>query len=379
MAYFEQRKNGWRAQVRRRGMPSISRTFDLKADAEAWAREIEREAQRGNISALDNAAGRTTVGEVIARYRETVLPASRNLGLPSLLRNIEEHFGSFFLANVRGVDIAAWRDRLSAEGYAPKSVIHHLNALSALFAHAERELSIPLPAGNPIRSVRKPTGARARDRRLRSSELEALLKAAEAPGTSKGLREIITLAIETSMRRGELLALDWARIDLRRRIAHLETSKNGESRTVALSTTAVKALEALTPKAGGPVFAWKTPDGFKKIWERCVARARRDHLHQTLRERLSAEGLDGAAEVRALIYKKRSPQPRTLALLDELKGTDPFLSDLHFHDLRHEATSRLFEKGLGIMEVASMTGHKSLSMLKRYTHVEAEKLAQKLG
>lgn len=62
------------------------------------------------------------------------------------------------------------------------------------------------------------------------------------------------------------------------------------------------------------------------------------------------------------------------------KKPDPaFLAGLHFHDLRHEATSRLFEKGLGIMEVASMTGHKSLSMLKRYTHIEAEKLAKKLG
>ncbi|MHB1669846.1 tyrosine-type recombinase/integrase [Thiomonas sp.] len=62
-----------------------------------------------------------------------------------------------------------------------------------------------------------------------------------------------------------------------------------------------------------------------------------------------------------------------------VKPDPSFLTDLRFHDLRHEATSRLFEKGLGIMEVASMTGHKSLAMLKRYTHVEAEKLAQKLG
>lgn len=59
---------------------------------------------------------------------------------------------------------------------------------------------------------------------------------------------------------------------------------------------------------------------------------------------------------------------------------DPaFLNDLRFHDLRHEATSRLFERGLGMMEVASMTGHKSLSMLKRYTHVDAARLAEKLG
>jgi site-specific recombinase XerD len=85
------------------------------------------------------------------------------------------------------------------------------------------------------------------------------------------------------------------------------------------------------------------------------------------------------SEIRAVVYKHRAPLPRTAALFEKIGSTDPFLKDLRFHDLRHEATSRLFEKGLGIMEVASMTGHKSLSMLKRYTHIEAEKLARKLG
>ena len=88
---------------------------------------------------------------------------------------------------------------------------------------------------------------------------------------------------------------------------------------------------------------------------------------------------DGAGEVRAIVYKKRKPSPRTVALLAKIERDDTQLVDLRFHDLRHEATSRLFEKGLGIMEVASMTGHKSLAMLKRYTHIEAEKLARKLG
>lgn len=151
-----------------------------------------------------------------------------------------------------------------------------------------------------------------------------------------------------------------------------------ESRTVALSSAAIQALASLPRRIDGKVFPWATVSGFKSIWKRCVARARRDHLHAALRARLVAEGADADVEIRALIYKKRAPQPRTLAHLIEVERSD-FLANLRFHDLRHEATSRLFEKELGIMEVASMTGHKSLAMLKRYTHVEAEKLASKLG
>jgi integrase len=126
------------------------------------------------------------------------------------------------------------------------------------------------------------------------------------------------------------------------------------------------------------VFRWKTAEGFKAVWTRWLARARRTALLDKLRTELDSIGLDGEAQARALQWHKREPDPRAVALWEQLQS-DPFLDNLHFHDLRHEVTSRLFEKGLGIMEVASMTGHKSLSMLKRYTHIEAEKLAKKLG
>lgn len=86
-------------------------------------------------------------------------------------------------------------------------------------------------------------------------------------------------------------------------------------------------------------------DSFENAWRRCKARALR-------------------------LYAEAVPP----------EARDPhFLHDLRFHDTRHEATSRLFEKGLGIMEVASMTGHKSMTMLRRYTHIDAEILAAKLG
>jgi integrase len=350
MAFFEQRKNGWRAQIRRRGMPSISRTFNLKADAEAWAREVERELQRGNAAVLRDDAGKTMLAEVAARYVAGPVQAMRSrVDVTRYMRAASERFGPMFLASIRAVDVAAWRDELLAECLAPQSVIHHLNALSGLFSFVEKELSIALPAGNPVRGIRKPSLPKARDRRLQAGELDALLAAADAGRSDRtpGMRQAVTLAVETSMRVGELIGLEWKRIDLARRTAHLVDTKNGESRTVALSSSAVGALQSLPRRIDGRVFDWKTSQGFERSWRLCKARALTTY---------------------ATICTQASKTP------------DPaFLADLRFHDLRHEATSRLFEKGLGIMEVASMTGHKSLSMLKRYTHIEAEKLAKKLG
>ncbi|MHB1701213.1 MAG: tyrosine-type recombinase/integrase [Acidobacteriaceae bacterium] len=351
MAYFEQRKAGWMAQIRRRGMPTISRTFDLKSDAETWAREVEREVQRGNSAVLRDDAGRTTMAQAVELYvaGPVQLLASR-VDVTRYMDAAQARFGSFFLSAIRGVDVAAWRDELLKSGLSEQSVIHHLNALSGLFSFVEKELSIDLPSGNPVGKVRKPAMPKSRDRRLRPGELDALLAAAGATGRTPGLPQIIILAVETSMRLGEMLGLEWKRVDLVKRTAHLVDTKNGESRTVALSSAAsaaLKSMSALPSRIDGRVFGWAASDSFEKSWTRCKARA------------LAAYQADCAAST-------TKPDPG-------------FLADLRFHDLRHEATSRLFEKGLGVMEVASMTGHKSLAMLKRYTHVEAEKLAAKLG
>lgn len=381
MASITERKNAdgsksWQAKVRRKGAPSVSRTFDLKGDAETWSREVERELQRGNVAVLRQDALRTTVADVVARYRDTALPNLRSRSAAAYITAVNERFGSLFLANVRSVDVSAWRDELLARGLAPQTVRHHINTLSALFTFTEGDLSIELPGGNPVRKVKKPPAPPSRDRRLRPGELEALQ--AEAT-TATGLREIIVLAVETSMRLGELLALRWANVNLTQRIAHLPMTKNGESRTVALSSAAIQALQALPRRLDGRVFTWTRTDSFEPIWGRLRTRARKAHVLNRLREELNQRGIDGTSEVRALVYKKRQPSPRTVALYEKIEKTDMFLHDLRFHDLRHEATSRLFEKGLGTMEVASMTGHKSLSMLKRYTHMDAAKLAQKLG
>jgi integrase len=130
------------------------------------------------------------------------------------------------------------------------------------------------------------------------------------------------------MRRGELLRLTWEDADLDLRVAHLDMTKNRSKRDVPLSSEAIILLRSLPHDISGYVFPL-TAASLRGLWNRACNRAD--------------------------------------------------ITDLHFHDLRHEATSRFFEKGLNVMEVATITGHKDLRMLQRYTHLRAEDLAKKLG
>jgi integrase len=162
---------------------------------------------------------------------------------------------------------------------------------------------------------------------LQAGEEERLLTACGQAGTP-WLKPMVQLALETGMRQGELLALTWDHIELGRRVARLLDTKNGEARDVPLSSAAVTVLRDLTHCLDGRVFPLNK-DQVAHFFTRAAAQAE--------------------------------------------------LVDLRFHDLRHEATSRLFELGLNPMEAAAVTGHKTLQMLKRYTHLRAEDLAAKLG
>ncbi|MEC5159868.1 MULTISPECIES: site-specific integrase [unclassified Janthinobacterium] len=184
---------------------------------------------------------------------------------------------------------------------------------------------IALPGGLPTAQVRKPAKPRGRDRRVTTAEIVKILDATE----SSELRTIVTLAVETGMRRNELASLIWEEIDLKKQIAHLPKTKTDVPRTVPLSKAAIKALKSFGTKKNGRVFALQA-ESMSQAFERACATHRAD------------------------------------------------IAGLRFHDLRHEATSRLFEKGLNVMEVAAITGHKTLDMLKRYTHLRAEDLAKKL-
>jgi integrase len=313
------------AQVRRAGFPPQSKTFENRRDAEKWVRSVEREMDTGAFIPRDEAA-RTMINDLSKKYREELLPKQRGKRQEdNRLKAVEDKFGAFNLSAVTPAMVAKWRDELS-ENLAPQTVQHYLAVLNRLYKAAARDFGIPLPLGNPVAAVRMPTISNARERRLEGDEGTRLLAALDA-SRGKHLKSVTLLALETAMRRGELLALRWEFVDLKRRVVHLPETKNGSTRNVPLSTTAVAVLERLPRNISGRVFDTS--------------------------ETAITEGFQRAA--------KRAGIP-----------------DFRFHDIRHEATSRLAEK-LQMHELGKVTGHRSPRMLMRYYHPRAEDLALKLG
>lgn len=354
----------WRAVVRKKGFPRYTRTFERHRDAQGWATDLEAAIGRRDLAEVrrltdDGGGDLRTVADLVDKFITDVVekPGRRANQVASekpRLARIREDLGKLTLEMLSAQDIAAWRDKRLKSGAATQTVRHDLNQVSVVLKLAISEWGIQ-GIRNVVRDVEKPSPAAGRDRRVSQAEIEALLAAADqipAGGgrpAGRGMTAIIILAVESSMRLGELVGLQWGHVNLNRRTAHLPKTKNGESRTVGLSTKAVAILTGMQadPRPDGRVFDWARSDSFVGRFIGLVRRARAAY-----EARIEAEGL--------------KPDPR-------------FLVDLRFHDLRHEATSRLFERGLNPMEVASMTGHKSMQMLKRYTHVDAEKVAAKLG
>ncbi|WP_066710932.1 site-specific integrase, partial [Curvibacter delicatus] len=280
--------------------------------------------------------------------------------------------------------LASYRDeRLKA--VSPQSVVHELGMVSRIYKVAAMDWGIALPRGNPVALVRKPTLRNERDRRLVGNE-EELLSAALRTCKNPYPHAAFVLAVETAARQSELIALTWEDIDLHARVARIRgknggVTKNGDTfRDVPLSTRAINTLKALPLPRSGSVLRM-SQNSLKLAWQRAVSRARQSHLHERLRQRLTAAGVTAAnqeREIRALVFRKRAPSPRTVQLLKDLENSDKTLEDLKFHDLRHEATSRLAER-LEMHELMKVTGHKTSRTLMRYYHPRASDLAKKLA
>lgn len=384
MAAFTQRESGrWQAKVRRDGWPVQSKTFRTRADAEAWARTVEREMDVDAFINRDDAE-KTTFAKAAERYARYVLPSKRGKDQDGyVLKKVVKAFGAYSLASITPARLSEYRDnRLKA--VSPQTVIHELGMVSRIFKAAAMDWGIALPKGNPIALVRKPALSNDRERRLEGKE-EALLMTALQQCGNIWPHTAAVLAIETAGRQSELLALQWEEIDLKRRVARLRgkeggITKNGDTyRDIPLTKTAAALLEALPIKTKGKVFPI-SQNALQMAWGRSLARARKTHVHQILRGMLTDNGMEQDAqdrEIRALIYKKRAPEEITLELMAVIEADDKVLVDLHFHDLRHEATSRLAEK-LAMHELMKVTGHKSTRMLGRYYHPRAADLALKL-
>ena len=347
----------WKALIRKRGWPTASKTFRTKRDAEDWARRAEDEMVRG-VYIDRTSAERLSFGDALDRYLSEVTPTKKpgtQVAEKKKATPLRDYFGAYSLAAITPDLIAKYRDeRLAtprtvrdgkkriqkpeAGTLSPNTVRLELALMSHLYTTAIREWQLGL-VRNPVANVRKPAPGDGRDRRLSEDE-ERELRARINAHSNPMLGWIFTIAIETGMRSGEIAGLRINQVDLKRRVVRLAMTKNDSARTVPLNQAATKAfMDAVANPA--------RPKGCQLVF-------------------FGEPGRNG--ERRPYVFNKVWRQIK-VAL---------GLGDLRFHDLRHEAVSRLVEAGFSDQEVSAISGHKSMQMLKRYTHLRTEDLVTKL-
>lgn len=332
MATFRKRNDKWQARVQRAGQSSIAKSFNTKADAVKWARNIESQLDLGVLAAKQSMP---RMMSVLARYLEEVTPTKKGVKQErNRIRQLQKSkLAEMTVDKITSEAIAQYRDT-RLKKVSANTVRIELALISVVFEQCRKEWGFAL--ANPVRGIRIPKPGKPRQRRLELGEEGALLAACR---TSRAyyLHSFVVLAIETGMRFGELLGIRWEHTNLNSQTIYLPDTKNGHPRTVPLSTRAVEAINALPRAINGKLFN----SGYQSI-------------HNAFN---------------LAVTKAQITQP----------DSDTFLRGLRFHDLRHEAVTRLFEKGLNPIEVGMVSGHKTLSMLQRYTHLRSEELVSKLA
>jgi integrase len=326
MATIRKRGSSWQVQIRRDGFPPLTKSFSTRADAAEWARDKERQIDRAELPTTIRDFKGMTVADLLKRYEQEVTPKKRGAKFErSRLRQFLNHsIASANLHSLSGALVSRYRDdRL--KDVKPASVRRELVVLRHVFELAMTEWNVPIRV-NPVHQIKLPSDSKPRERRLKDGDDTRLSKAIKL-NSAWYLRPFITLAIETGMRRGELLSIRWKDVDLTAPTVRILKTKNGHPRTIPLTPKAVEILASLT-RTDDRVFP-VTPNAVRLAWERLRRRA----------------GLE----------------------------------DLRLHDLRHEAVSRFFEYGLTVPEVALISGHRDPRMLSRYTHLRPEKVAEKLA
>jgi integrase len=321
MATIRKRGDKWHVQVRRSGH-SRTRSFSHKADADSWARLIERKIDTRELNTSFDGAPNITISELLTRYSEEVSSKKKSACVEIYIINkfTSHKLGALPACELKATDVCLYRDeRLSAVKEA--TVHRELSLLRHCLEVARRDWGIPLKR-NPVAEIRMPSSGKPRERRVSESELFSLHQSCTHPV----LWQVITIALETAMRRGEIVAMQWDHIDWDNKILHIPNTKNGHPRTIPLTPSAIEVFEEL-PKINSDVIGM-TGNAIRLSWER---------------------------------LKKRAG-----------------VTDLRFHDLRHEAISRFFEMGLSVPEVALISGHRDPRMLFRYTHLKAEEVGKKL-
>ncbi|MGQ0511547.1 MAG: tyrosine-type recombinase/integrase [Betaproteobacteria bacterium] len=325
----------YRVKVRLKGAPPETATFSRKTDAKRWAEQMQSAIREGRHF-KSTEAKRRTVGELIDKYIAEVLPQK-----PRDLRNRKAQLlwwkaelGGLKLSELTPAVLSAARNQLLASEVrrqsnsaahrkkSPATVRRYLAAFSHTLSVAVTDWN--WIDDNPLRKVSKPSEARGRTRFLEREELERLLKACEG-SKNPHLPTIVVLAVSTGMRQGEIMGLRCHDVDCATGRITLTMTKNGDLRVVPLAGRALQLLKARienAEKQDDLLFPGRKPDRPSEIsqaWTTAVKRAG--------------------------------------------------LIDFRFHDLRHSAATFLVDAGATDLQIASVLGHRTLQMVRRYAHV----------
>jgi integrase len=327
MASITQRSGSYRVRIFRKNDKSISKSFSSEPEAAQWLKKTQAQLELGLFQEEVKNQVNLKVGfsEAVEKY----IPAhsvhkGNHKTEAGILRILSSRWEGRSLSAISKQDIVLLKDDLLSKGRAASTVNHYLNALSQLYQIACNEWG--LKVANPITGIKRMSEPQGRMKRLSMEAETALLTCCHELNLAY-LADIIVVAIETGMRCGEILSMRWEDVDFVNRRVLLRDTKNGDSRQVPLSSRVKIVLEQLSSRNTGdlvfPYCRW----AIRRHYTRVVKQSSKTH-----------------------------------------KGKqNPFI-DLRFHDLRHEALSRLSDKGLNVMEIAHISGHRTLAMLKRYTH-----------
>lgn len=328
MATIRRRGDKFHVQFRRQGFEPVTKSFMKLTDAKEWARLMETQADRQDLAPSRKELKAVTLGDLITRYRDTVTPRKKGAITETVMLNafLRHPICKKPLSSLTPSDFAAYRDeRLSS--VKPASIRRQLMTVQAVLTKAMTDWDMPLRR-NPLSGIKLTTGENKRQRRLSVGEV-ARLQAAVRKDTNPYTILVVGFALETAMRRGEILSLTWADIDFDRSYALIREAKNGTGRLVPLTPTAIRILQqARALQADNTT-----------VFPVAVVT-----LHSSWRGLIKRAGI----------------------------------TDFRFHDLRHEAISRLFELGLTAPEVASISGHRTVSQLFRYAHANQASVRAKL-
>ena len=344
----------WRAQVRRKGHPTLSENFKTKQDAQRWAREKEHEIDKGKSTP---AGVRLTVGGIIQRYRDSMTEGKLGRDKKLCLTRLKKHLDDVRLDELDNQKVLNYAALRELEGCGPASLQNEISYLrvalryGGVLCEAGEATALAMArltlTTDFLRHADRVKSSDERDRRPTVEELEKLEAYFAKRRSPTPMWDIILFAMATSLRQGEIVGpggITWEDLNVKHRTIKVRDRKDPNG---------VVGNDEIIPLLKGPV-----------VWQGCTL----DPII-IINRAPTANHRSG----RIFPYAEGTVSGAFGTACKKLK-----IEDLHFHDLRHESVSRMFEHGMQIPEVAMVSGHKDWKNLKRYTNLKPSFVHDKL-